>query len=609
MVLNKQFQVFGFIIKTNDIWKQRKQINASITDKIEANKNQVKQQLILFKQFDQIKTGIKYTDFELLKSVFELTLNISGISLLEVFNNIILNENVPFATTHSFYKILKDFIPPSNWSSSYNEFITLKVLEKQDVDDVKPIDYTDTIIAINEDGKIEAGLNLTVDSNNLSIEQFIRRFLETIKTIGDIKVENMQESEVSGIFYFPGKVMNKYVFADMVMNNPLFSSMLSIDEHTKATKQKTGIYIHFSHFSVGKVTATLTQQIAYKGDPILKSETTKDIKIGDKYIRVKVRKAKNTESVHIFMNMLSKLFVIYDNDYKSIVKEYRKFIPEFGKIEIDQPPPSKPKKLKDIAPDIFISGYAKKCINKPTIIDDNEAQQAKARGQEVMIFPKPGESSESRNYICNHNKNIYPGLRENPLKNANKFPFVPCCYVKNQADTKGSIYRHYFLGEDLSEKVLLQQDLLKTKKFMNLNIFGLMPENIARMFNIIDPDNNYKFVRKGMIDTKSSFLNCILAALNINDILSLDDKDEIEAVLYETRKQLETPENAALCRQEIYDNTTENIQQHISNFDEYFDPKLFVSLLENIYECNIILFSRDDETDEMILPKTFRSIL
>ena len=99
----------GFVIKTSDIWEQRKQINASITDKIEANKNQVKQQLILFKQFDQIKTGIKYTDFELLKSVFELTLNISGISLLEVFNNIILNENVPFATTHSFYKILKDF--------------------------------------------------------------------------------------------------------------------------------------------------------------------------------------------------------------------------------------------------------------------------------------------------------------------------------------------------------------------------------------------------------------------------------------------------------------------------------------------------------------------
>ena len=397
--------------------------------------------------------------------------------------------------------------------------------------------------------------------------------------------------------------MDKYVFADMVMNNPLFSSMLSIDEHTKATKQKTGIYIHFSHFSVGKVTATLTQQIAYKGDPVLKSKTTKDIKMGDKYIRVKVRKARNTESVHIFMNMLSKLFVIYDNNYKSIVSEYRKFIPDFGKIEIDQPPPLKPKKLKDIAPDIFISGYAKKCINKPTIIDDDEAQQARERGQEVMIFPKPGEGSESRNYICNHNKNIYPGLRENPLKNANKFPFVPCCYVKNQAGTKGSMYRHYYLGEDLSEKVLLQQDLLKTKKFMNLNIFGLLPENIARMFNVIDIDNNYKFVRKGMTDTKSSFLNCILTALNINDILSLDDKDEIEAVLYETRNQLGTPENAALCRQEMYDNTIEEIQQNISNFSVYFDPKLFISLLENIYECNIILFSRDDETDEMILPR------
>jgi hypothetical protein len=593
----------GVFIKASNIWEQRRQINASIIDKTEVNKNQVKQQLILFKQFDKIKTGIKYTKFELIKSVFELTLNISDISLLEVFNNIILNENVPFATTHNFYKILKDFIPPSIWSDSYTEFITLKVLEKQDVDDAKPDDYTDTIIAINNDGKIEAGLNLSVDSNNLSREQFITRFIETIKTLGDINIESIEESEISGVFYFLGKVMNKYVFADMVMNNPLFSSMLSIDEHTKATKQKSGIYIHFSHFSVGKITATLTQQIADKGDPILKSKNANGVKIGDKYIRVKIRKARNTESVHIFMNMLSKLFVIYDNNYESIVSEYKKFIPDFGKIEIDDPIILRSEKLKDIAPDIFVSGYAKKCINKPTIVNDKEAQEAQDRGQEVMIFPNPNEDSEPRNYICNHSKNIYPGLRENPLKNANKFPFVPCCYVKNQADTKGSIYRHYFLGEELSEKVLLQQDLLKTKKFMNLNIFGMLPENITRMFNIINTDHNYKFVRKGMIDTKSSFLNCVLVALNMDDIVSFNDKDEIEAILYKNREQLATPENAALCRQEMYDSTIEEILQNIGNFNIYFDPKLFISLLETIYECNIILFSRDDETDEMILPR------
>lgn len=596
--ISEEFKELDLNVDANKIWKDKKYTEDNLKLLIESNKVQVKKQTELFQQFNRINKGIPHTDFELLKAQFELQLNIGNTSLLNIFNHIILNKLVPFATVSNFYKILKDFTPDSDWGISYNEGIIVKVLQKVNSAYAKSTDYVDALIGLTEEGKVEINLDLSIEAGNVNREQMTRRLLSTIKTLGNIQVESMRENSVKGIFYFPSHNLDRYVFADLVMNNPLFSSLLSIDESIKATKQKNSVYIHFTHPSFGKVNINLSEHLAVRGDPILK--TTSQIKIGESYIRAKVREAKDSESALKAIDMLSKLFVIYDREYKGIISEYRKYIPNFGQNTVEPLPEYTPKSLKDVAPDIFLSGYAKKCAFMPTIISDKEA---KLTDKEVMVFPKPGGNSDPRNYICDHPENIYPGLRENPLENSDKFPYIPCCYKKNQVEIPGSIYRHYYYQEALAEKSVGQQDILKTNKFVSKDYFGELPEEITRMFKAIDSNKNHKYVRRGVLNTKTSFLNCILEVLNVDNIFDLTDPDEIESYLYEVRANLATKQGVALCKQEMYDKTDQEITKDIADPRTYFDPKCFVNLLEEIFQCNIILFSRGENDDgRMILP-------
>lgn len=596
--ISEEFKEIDLNIDTNKIWKDKKTIEKELILVVEKNKKQVKEQVQLFQEFDRVKEGIPHTDFELLKAQFEIELNISNSSLLNVFNHIILNETVPFATVSNFYKILKDFNPSTDWGISYNEAIIVKVLQKINSNYVKPIDYVDALIGINDKNKIEINMDLNIDSGNANREQMARRLLSTIKTLGNIQVENIRENSVKGIFYFPSHTLNRYVFADLVMNNPLFSSLLSIDESIKATKQKNSIYIHFTHPSFGKVNINISENLAVRGDPVLK--ISNQIKIGENYIRAKIREANDSISALKAIEMLSKLFVIYDREYKGIIKEYKKYIPNFGINTVEPIPKYIPKTLKDIAPEIFLPGYAKKCAFMPTIISDEEA---KFTDKEVMVFPRPESGVETRNYVCNHPENIFPGLRKNVLENSDKYPYIPCCYKKNQVEIPGSIYRNYYYGESLAEKTSGQQDILKTNKFVSKDYFGELPDEIIRMFKAIDPNKKHKYVRRGVLNTKSSFLNCILDVLNIDNIFDLTDPDEIESYLYEVRINLATEKGVALCKQEMYDKTDQEIMNDISDPRVYFDPKCFINLLEETFRCNIILFNRDENDDgKMIIP-------
>jgi hypothetical protein len=600
--------VYSRIPNLDEIWENRERIKALLQKSIDNNKDRSKSEVILFSQFDKVGSSQTYLDFnitpfELQKEIFELVLDLNNISLMELFNNFELNTSVPFATVNNFYKILKDFIPPSEWSGSLEGAIIIKVLERANLLDAKITDFTDALISIEgEPGNevVTTSLNLSTSGNNLSRQDFIDRFLGTLPSLGTIKIKSLVESQVNGVFYFPMKSLDKYVFSDLVMNNPLFSGLLAINESDKASKQK--IYVHFNHPKIGYVTANITERIVMKGDYARESFPGL-FKSGARYIRVKVSKAKNTTSVVGFQKTLAKLFVIYEMEYDKIVTEYRKFIPDFGKIEPIIIKNKEVLKLKDIAPDIFLPNYSRKCPKKPTIITDEDAKIAKENGKEVIVFPKPGEGSIPRNYVCNHDTHSFPGLRVNPLENKKTFPYIPCCYKKNQSLVKGSKLRHYYFGEELPIKEITQQELYITNKFVPVDTFGTLPKNITKMFRITDPDDKYMYIRKGVQRGKTSFLHCVLEAIGDENIRSLIDKDEIEAYLFNIRDNMSSEKWAATCRQEMYDSTSDEIMKHIKNPDIYFDPNRFVALLEAYYKCNIFIFTRHTLDGEMSIPR------
>lgn len=604
-------KIFEQSVSVEQIWDDRKKIITDIKDGVSATKKKAEEQTIQFKKFDKIKAQIKYTVFELDSVNFEFTLDIVHISLMELFNQLQLNSTVPMASINNMFKILKDFVPPQDWGVSVEDAILVKVLQKSDVSGFKITDYTDTIVAITgEPGEenVSVGMSLKTSGQYLKRDKLIDRFLGVIKGMGEIDIKSIQETKVNGVFYFPQHTIDKYVFADIVMNNPLFSTMMSIDESEKATKKKESVYIHFHHPKVGNLTANITAKIAVKGDHDLRGkDILGDFSIGSSYIRVKISSADNLQAVAGFQGMMSKLFVIYDQEYDNIVSFYRKFIPDFAKGTGPKPIPETKLKLKDIAPEVFVIGYPRKCTSPPEIVDDEEAEIMQNEGKRVMKYPLHDEPGfPSRNYICDSPDAPYPGLRENPLSNRDLVPFLPCCYNKDHESRPGTIYRYYYYGEERREKADGdQQDLIITDKFLTKDNYGILPEDMVKLFNSIDYTEGYKYVRKGVNNTKSSFLECVLEGMyEETDILDFSEREERLARLYQFRDALGSPERAALCRQEMYDFDISQIQEIIGDKDVYLDPKLFTSLLEEVFNCNIYVFSRlNTSTAQLTLPR------
>jgi hypothetical protein len=619
LLIQVQIDEGGYIlnyISVEDIERSRVATIDSIEEDIKKTTKQTKIQTKMFNTLQTAK-GIPYTPFELERTSFDLKLEIPNISLAELFNYIQLNPRVPFSSQGTFYKILKDYIPPTEWSYSLEDAIVIKILQRRDVDRAIPDDYTDIIISIEPSppGKEIASANMILDTSkiNISLDEFINSFMDIFKSIPRLQIIDTVENMINGSFYFPHHQIDKYVLQDLIMNNPLFSSLMAIDESDKTTKKKNSIYIYFRNSSLGQININITEKISEKGDPILRGkDIINEFKYGSTYIRIKISRADNIASIQAFQNMFSKLMAIYDKEYSTIVEYYKIFIPTFASENIKKTIIDRDLRLKDIAPEVFIKGYPPTCPHQPTIISNDEVEEAEKNGKKVMRYPLDNNKDfPQHNYICNNPKAPYPGLRNNPLQNKNIVPYLPCCYEKDHSIIPGKIYGHYFKGEPLNEisADAGQQDFIITNKFVPQDKYGILPDDLTKMFDIYNYQEGYKFVRKGVYPTRSSFLECVLEGMWEQTgilLLGLNTIEDRSAYLYSLRDELSQEAQAASCKQEMYDFTTTEILNHIKNPDIYFDPKYFVSLLENYFKCNIYIFSRKKDT-QLTLPRHIQS--
>lgn len=598
----------------NTIWINRFGNKENIEKEIQNNKLQSEKQETIFKNFDEI-IGLEYTTFELQKVKFQIGFDSENKSLLEIFNNIKLNKYIPFATTHFFYKILKDFTPFTEWKNLFdksktffdkyknidrNKNIIFKVLEKTDSYNDPIEDFTEVILN-NDNNNTNIKIEHNIKKFFLKKEDLTNRIL-SILDVDDIKYE--KDIEVNGVFYYPGQDVNKYVFSDLVMNDPLFSSVLTIDE-TKITL-KTNIFVYFNNPKVGNLTAYITKQTVKKNPPINNKKEFDLLlpKNSNTYIRVKISKCENIEKVNAFQTILSKLFVLYNQKYDEIIKFYRNIgidlvVEDQDNIDTDIYDENK---LRNVDPDVFHANYTRKCIHPPTYIEDEDYQKNIDEGKKIMKFPKEKiNDSFPKYYVCNYPDYKYPGLRNNPFDNSKIFPYIPCCYKKDQEKIPNSRYRNYYFNEQLKTKDQKQQDIYVSKIIIPNDFFGILPNNINKIFSITDINGIY--YRKGVLRTTNSFINCVLESLNINDFHKTKKKEsKTKNLLEEIRTGFATEEFAIYCKQEMYDYTIEEIINKIKNIKEYFDPKLFIRILEIKYKCNIFIFTRDNK-GQLILPR------
>lgn len=602
-------------------WKEeRENSKRFVLNQIASNKLKTSSLEKMYSDLDKSKSTWIATDFQIEKVNLELVLNTQDMSLLELFNSLVLNINVPFAyAPMGYYKILKDYTPHESWVFRDESNMILKVSNKETETrfNPSPSDFV-SVVLYERERELRAQLELIILKGNLDREAFSNRILSSLTTIKP-SFTSIEETGIFGIYYYSRKNLNSYVFADLVMNDPIFSYMISIDESVNATKKKSDsnfpwIYIHFNHITVGNITASITQSLAKKGHDAVKRYGMGRFPIGKNYIRVKVKNAKNIEAVNAFMTIFSKLLTLYDSKYDQVVKEYREFIPDFATEavpEIDDIDMSDP---ANIAPEIFVNTFSRSCkeARKPTIIDQVEVEEYQKKGQQVMKFPRdvpedgkefPSDGVKQHYYVCNRPGYAYPGLQDNrdKLSNSNEYPVLPCCFESDQ--TGKPLFVNYFQNKkgktDLNIISKKQQDFIKTEKMIGHEIFGSLPKNIEKLFNMFELSVVNEFRRVGVDRNHSSLISCVLCALyKTTKYTSMSPKDRLEYIR-ETRLKLADTNTASLCKQSMYDVGMEDIQNSIRNTEVYFDPRLYTQLLEEYFNVNIYVFDKE----RMIIPK------
>jgi hypothetical protein len=596
-------------------WSDLSNIKKDMEYNITNNENRVVRTLKIFNEYDDISESYAYTDFEISHVKFTITLKLKNLSLMELFNLIELNSMVSFATTNNFYKIIDDFVPPDEWNESVNDLLMLKVYQKNYISSNPNIlNYEESLMEIDPETKnVIVKISINPGNNNVTRDKYIERTLSVFKNI-DIKIQKISESGVKGVFYYPLLRLDKYVFGDLVLNDEIFGKLISIDEHDKATKNKPGIHIHFEHPKTGYITATITGRFMVNGDQTMKNVDLDFFESGGPFIRVKISKADNEKSVKIFQEMMGKLFILYEQKKDNIIDFYKNYIQDFGDVVQPEEEEVKDKKLSEIAPDLFVPMYSTWCKHErmPTIISEEEVTKSKNEGKSVLKFPRdipsdpkafkfPMDGQNQQYYVCNKPGFKYPGIKNNKLKNQDKFPYVPCCFEKPQENKPK--YLNYYEGKELIIGEKKQNNIIQTNKILDNNQFGTLPVNIENLFTIIDPNPKFEYVRKGVYDSRNSFINVVMEALNDETkILDMDEKEQLN-IFAKERLGFANKNIVSLCRQELYDLNPKQISKLIKDKDVYFDPNIFIHLLEDRFDCNIYLFSKKILDGEMTLPR------
>jgi hypothetical protein len=484
----------------------------------------------------------------------------------EMFSDLKLSETIPFASFKKYSKILKNFTPESsdwlNASSRIKLYVELNTEEG--------IVHNEAYITISD--KIN-----NQNKNPNSMRQLYLQFQFRSKKEDITNIENslkysfnlrddfvFQRLQPVGVFNLIDQNMNVPLLLDMIMNEDDLS-LFSVDESKQTTKTQTVIiFDNKNKTDVGKITFYLTEQI--------------DELTGKVIVRVKVSTIQQQnvtlDKIKVFQKELSSMFKFY----KDILESYIKIYEKVGiKIKITT---SKKKKIKDAT-----SKFKSSCAVSPEAFENKEDALEYAGGEEerVFKFPKDGDLQrlaiyDQLWYACNtSNKPLdkWPGLTKK---------MTPCCYKKNQLKKESATMYYKYMNPGTESTETVQQGAKQPGKILNSGQYGILPEYLNNVFGTFVNKRNEMFRRFAVTDQddKFSFLKCVF-----NSIVQTGNNDFI---VYPEISDL--ADKWYTSKQEMYDKNQYEITSNIEDDDYYFDPRLYISMLENYFDCKIYVFDK-----------------
>lgn len=478
----------------------------------------------------------KYTIIEKNSVLFETSNSNSDIEYMDIFNWIILNEDVIFAKYNGIYKLYKNANISKKWISHTPE-IVIYVSCKKNAQIIE--DFVECKILLSG-----ASLEKVVSEFNVSNDTLKTR-IESIFPGGELKIKDTHEGNFEGYIYYLAsdigiKSYNRNVMLDIIMNE-LEQTPFIVDEKLKTAKEKTFVYLNYYNEALH-----LTSILNYRNNDAKDNNLLPSEFINNNYFQVSIKKIPSQKAYDSFVKDISYLFSTYIALHKNIQKDYAKF-----DIKLDD----------DTANYTIIPKQVKKYQNYPFFFKDYTKLCQKAFQPTEIGFDektnRPHLEYEDHKYICENDEYKFPGLKKNIYENKNEIPFVVCCY-KTPSDNK-------------KKQQQTTRAFITTSKILAPSQKGVIPNLLKRLFYVIDPTGEY--VRIGVKKSNSSILNCLST-----DPMSL-------------LSQLQM--NIVLSRQNNYSKSLSELKEVLSSNDPFIDARFYIDELESILDSYIYIFSEN----------------
>ena len=607
-----------------------------------------------------------------------LPANFNPLDATPIFNNMKASKAVPYIEyvkdDKTFYRIWSgDKTEEDEFNIKYLDnptslpnFIYMKVWTGPLTSPISKAPQTSFVWAtydiINNTLNLEAPGN--VDKNELN-----RRIQEALALPFQIRGSSKIKVEY---YFYDVPNLERSVFLDFVGRDDVGSDYMYFNEADKPWPLRTRFEIYFNkkHNSADKnfknrfalnqgvMTPFLDPQIIDENGDIQKLKvvpktstkkklSSNEIREGTYFYKITMVSSSISEADR-YMTILNKLLKYYFTKQSAVSGYYLAILGKPPAVKTDQKKASanilKQRKrgvtragskiaaLQNLEPEMFKAPYSRSCqedekkglhrqpapvpIEEVNFTDPSNptvGTWTKDSSVAVIGFPKDNPTIYLR---CPDKRTSNPGVLVN--KNVkNDFPYLPCCFEKDQINNPKSKFSEYYLGMGKqSAKISKSGGQVTTMKFVNLNKTGKLPAivNDVLLRSPVSKENS-EYIRYGTLQSPNSILHSIIQAIGMQDgknatyreyaPLRLNRSvDEKTPYLEKLRQFIFENTEHGLMKQELYDWTDADIVEATRNADRFLDPALFYRALEETFQINIWVFTQNiGEDAKLELPR------
>jgi hypothetical protein len=513
--------------------------------------------------------------------------------------------------------------------------------------DKAPTESFSTVIYYLENNYLTIKIPVGLDPKKRILTDKIKVINRVQEALKYIEFGNFEEIKVGGDFNVWNFEYEESSFLDMILINPIMNVYLYVEENMTPFALKKRLDIHYRSMFTDEaegetptdkpyisnkaaVSITLTQSYVGEDSDVevydVASKTTTKAKFNAStpYVHINITQAESQEILDEFIMIFQLLIKHYNNNKEEIIAAYYEIAPELvevnkllttkqkytpkgeiilGKITTGTKENSRIRHLKEIAPEVFVTNYARRCQAElqPIIITDDEIpkwQSRKIEGKARQVLKYP-HANPKWNFVCPDDDIPYPTVKVNrDLSNKDIYPYIPCC-AKTDKMSHGikSKYRDYIEGVPVTVKKGAKADKpISTHKILEPHKLGKVPGAISTILSRYS-DKPGKIRRYGAIYGPNSLLHCISVAFDDPKYMNQTTDAEKEAYVVRMRKYISQSVHPALLKQELYNYKDQDILELLADNNKFYDPTLIYRAIEAVYNINIYVFSRLQKSD------------